>query len=260
VTYQDLLVERRGPVAVLTINRPEKLNALTRATLGELGACVATLAADSELRALVITGAGEKAFVSGADIAELAALDARGLYEISRLGQRVLDGIAAFPRPVIAAVNGYAFGGGCELALACHVRYASENARFGLPEVKLGLIPGYGGTQRLARLVGLGRAVEMVVGGDPVSAAEAHRLGLVNRVLPLAELVKESVALGERIAGNAPLAVAAALEAVTHGLGMPLPDGLLCESALFGMLGASADMHEGLGAFLEKRKAVFRGR
>ncbi len=255
-----LRLERRGPVAIVTVDRVEKHNALDRATLLDLDACVAALAADPAVRALVITGAGEKAFVAGADIAELAALDALGAHALSRLGQGVCDRIAAFPQPAIAAVNGFAFGGGCELALACHIRYASQNARFGLPEVKLGAMPGYGGTQRLARLVGLGRAVELMATGDYVDAEEAYRIGLANRVLPQAELVPACVALGERIAAHGPLAVAAALEAAVRGREMALADGLALEAARFGVLGATQDWHEGMNAFLQKRKPGFRGR
>jgi enoyl-CoA hydratase len=257
---RGLLLERRGPVALITVNRADKHNALDRATLVELDGCVAALAADPAVRALVITGAGEKSFVAGADIAELAALDAVGAHAISRLGQGVFDRIAAFPQPVIAAVNGFAFGGGCELALACHVRYAAQNARLGLPEVKLGAMPGYGGTQRLARVVGLGRAVELMATGDYVDAEEAYRIGLVNRVLPPGELVPACVALGEKIAAHAPLAVAGALEAAVRGGEMALADGLALEAARFGVLGATHDWHEGMEAFLQKRKPEFRGR
>lgn len=258
--YRNLVLEQRGAVASVTVSRPDKHNALDRQTLGEIEQCFTRLAEDESVRAVVVTGAGEKAFVSGADINELAVLDARGAREISAFGQRVFDRIATFRAPVIAAVNGWALGGGCELALACHIRYASENARFGLPEVGLGIVPGYGGTQRLARLVGLGRAVELVVTGRPVDAQEAYRIGLANRVLPLAELVGESNALGERIAANGPLAVASALEAMVRGQDVPLATALTFESTLFGILGASEDMHEGLKAFLEKRKPEFRGR
>ena len=259
-TYRNLLVERRGPVALVTISRPDKHNALNRETLGEIEAVFTALSSDTSVRAVVVTGAGEKAFVSGADINELSVLDARGAREASAYGQRVFDRVAGFPQPVIAAVNGWALGGGCELALACHIRYAAETARFGLPEVSLGIVPGYGGTQRLARLVGLGRAIEMVAAGKPIDAAEAHRIGLVNRVVALADVVNESVALGERIAANGPLAVSAALEAMVNGQSLSLDAALTLESTLFGILGASEDMHDGLKAFLEKRKPNFQGR
>jgi enoyl-CoA hydratase len=208
----------------------------------------------------VVTGAGEKSFVSGADINELAVLDPRGAEEISRFGQRVLGLLDGSPKPVIAAVNGYAFGGGCELALACHMRLASENAVFGLPEVSLGIIPGYGGTQRLPRLLGTGRALEIMLSGRRVKADEAERIGLVNRVVPRERLLDEALQLAESIVKNGPLAVAAVLEAVRYGLQLTLDDGLRLESGRFGILGASEDMHEGLKAFLEKRPAQFHGR
>jgi enoyl-CoA hydratase len=253
-------LERKGAVAILTISRPEKHNALNRETLSEIEATMLELARDEAVRALIITGAGEKAFVSGADINELAVLDARGAREISAFGQRVFNHIAQFKQPVIAAVNGWALGGGCELALACHMRFCSDNAKFGLPEVSLGIIPGYGGTQRLSRLVGLGRAVELVASGRTVDAHEALRIGLVQHVTSPAELFPNTLALAEKIAGNAPLAVSAALESMVRGQELALSDGLALESTMFGILGASEDMHEGLKAFLEKRKATFTGR
>jgi enoyl-CoA hydratase len=240
------------------VNRPAVLNALNRETLGEIEECVMRFRDDAVQGALIVTGAGEKSFISGADINELAALDARGAEEASRFGQRVLDALEGSPKPVIAAVNGYAFGGGCELALACHIRIASDNAVLGLPEVKLGIIPGYGGTQRLPRLVGPGRANEIILTGRSVKADEAERIGLVNRVVPRAELLNETVALAEIILKNGPLAVSAALEAVRHGRSLAMPDGLRLESGLFGLLAASADTHEGLNAFLEKRPAQFK--
>jgi enoyl-CoA hydratase len=259
-SYRNLLVEERGAVTVLTVNRTEVLNALNRATLEEIADCVRRFADDEGRRALIVTGAGEKSFVSGADIQELAALDARAAEDTSRFGQGVFDALARSTRPVIAAVNGYAFGGGCELALACHLRLAAENAVFGLPEVGLGIIPGYGGTQRLPRLVGLGRALELVLTGRRVKADEAERLGLVNAVVPREQLLDRALQLAESILKNGPLAVSAALEVVTRGMSVPLDDGLRLESAQFGLLAASQDMHEGMKAFLEKRPAGFRGR
>jgi enoyl-CoA hydratase len=253
-------LERRGPIAILTISRPEKHNALNRDTLSEIEAAMIELGHDEGVRAVIVTGAGEKAFVSGADINELAVLDARGAREISAFGQRVFDRIAQFKQPVIAAVNGWALGGGCELALACHMRFCSDNAKFGLPEVTLGIIPGYGGTQRLSRLVGLGRAVELVASGRPVDAHEALRIGLVQHVTSQAELMGHALGLAEKIAASAPLAVSAALESMVRGQELALTDGLALESTMFGILGASEDMHEGLKAFLEKRKATFTGR
>jgi enoyl-CoA hydratase len=258
--YRNLVLERRGSVTVLSVQRPEVLNALNRETLTEIEQAAQAFRADPEQGALIVTGGGEKSFISGADIQELADLDAPAAEEASRFGQRVLDLLEQSPKPVIAAVNGYAFGGGCELALACHVRIASDNAVLGLPEVSLGIIPGYGGTQRLPRLVGPGRAYELIATGRRVKADEAERIGLVNRVVPRADLLAEAEALAQAMLKNGPLAVAAALECVRRGLSLPLPDGLRFESAQFGMLAASEDMHEGLKAFLEKRPAKFQRR
>ena len=254
----NLLLERRGAVTVLSIHRPAVLNALNRATLGEIETAARGFIDDPTAGALIVTGSGEKSFISGADINELAVLDPRGAEEISRFGQRVLDTLERSPKPVIAAINGYAFGGGCELALACHMRLASENAVLGLPEVSLGIIPGYGGTQRLPRLIGAGRALELMLSAGRVKADEAFRLGLVNRVVPQAQLLDEAVKLAEQILKNGPLAVSAVLEAVHRGLQLPIDDAQRLESGLFGILAASEDMHEGLDAFLEKRPAKFQ--
>ncbi len=259
-SYGNLLVEERGPVTVLTVNRPDKLNALNRATLAEIERAVAAFVARPESAALVVTGAGERSFVSGADIAELAALGPREAEAVSGYGQGVMDQLERSPKPVIAAVNGFALGGGCELALACHVRVASENAVFGLPEVSLGIIPGYGGTQRLPRLVGLGPALELITSGRRVKAEEALALGIVSRVVPAGQALEEAVRLALAILKNGPLAVAAALEAVLRGAELPLGAGLRLERGLFGMIAASEDMHEGLQAFLEKRPAKFQRR
>jgi len=259
-TYQNLRVESRGAVTVLTVHRPDVLNALNHATLTELEAFALAFLDDPAQRALVITGAGEKSFVAGADIKELAALDAASAEAASRFGQRVFDRLERSPKPVIAAVNGYALGGGCELALACHVRLAGENAVFGLPEVTLGIIPGYGGTQRLQRLVGLGRALEITLSARRVKADEALAIGLANRVVPPAQLLDEAVQLATTITRNGPLAVAAALEASLSGSGLRIEDGQRLESARFGLLAATEDMHEGMKAFLEKRPAQFKGR
>jgi enoyl-CoA hydratase len=261
-TYRHLLVEQRGAVTVMFVNRPDVLNALNHETLVELEACVRAFIADPASGAMVVTGAGEKSFVSGADINELARLDPRGADETARHGQGVYDLLAGAPKPVIAAVNGYALGGGCELALACHMRLASENAVFGLPEVSLGVIPGYGGTQRLPRLVGSGRALEIMLGGKErrVKADEAERIGLVNRIVPRDQLLAEAVSLAETFLKNGPLALSAVLEAVRQGLQLPLADGLRLERGLFAVLAASRDMHEGLTAFVEKRPARFEGR
>ena len=256
-TYRNLTLESRGAVTMLFVNRPDVLNALNRATLSEIEDAARRFVEDPAQGALIVSGAGEKSFISGADINELAVLDPRGAEDISRFGQRVLEVLERSPKPVIAAVNGYAFGGGCELALACHMRLASDNAVFGLPEVSLGIIPGYGGTQRLPRLVGTARALELMLSGRRVKADEAERIGLVNRVVPRAQLLDEAESLANAMLKNGPLAVAAVLEAVNRGLQLPLDDGLRLESGLFGILAASQDMHEGLKAFLEKRPPRF---
>jgi enoyl-CoA hydratase len=247
-------------VTILTVNRPAKRNALDARTLDELDTAFARLGADDDVRAVVVTGAGEKAFVAGADVDELASLDADGGRRAAQRGQRVFDRIEWLGKPVVAAVNGYALGGGCELALACHVRIASENAMLGTPEVKLGLICGYGGTQRLPRLVGKGRALELLLTGEPVEAREALRIGLVNRVVPQAELLATAEALARRMTANAPLALRSTLEAVIGGQDRPLPEALEGEAGLFGDLLATEDAREGTRAFLEKRPARFTGR
>ena len=259
-TYRHLRVENRGAVTVLAVHRPDVLNALNRDTLGEIEQATGRFLEDPSSGAMIVTGAGEKSFISGADINELAVLDPRGAEDISRFGQRVVDQLEQSPKPVIAAINGFAFGGGCELALACHVRLASENAVMGVPEVSLGIIPGYGGTQRLPRLIGMGRALELILTGRRVKADEALALGLVQRVVPREQLLDEAVKLAEAMLKTGPLAVAAALEAVRRGLEAPMADALRLESALFGILASSQDMHEGLQAFLEKRPARFERR
>jgi len=258
--YQNLRLERREQVTVLFVNRPQVMNAINRETLAEIADAVRSFTADASQGALVVTGQGEKAFISGADINELAPLAPAAAEDISRFGQSVVDLLEQSSKPVIAAVNGYAFGGGCELALACHMRLASDNAVMGLPETKLGIIPGYGGTQRLPRLVGPGRALELILSGRNVKADEAERIGLVNRVVPQAELLTEAVKLAQAILKNGPLAVAAAIECVVRGLQLPLEQGLRFESGRFGILAASDDMHEGLQAFLDKRPANFKRR
>ncbi|HVP14287.1 MAG TPA: enoyl-CoA hydratase-related protein [Terriglobales bacterium] len=258
--FRHLRLERRGPVAVLIVSRPEKLNALNRETLEEIDRAVSAFTADEARGALIVTGAGEKSFVAGADIEELAGLSPREAEATSRFGQGVMDRIERCGKPVLAAVNGYALGGGCELALACHVRIASDNAAFGLPEVGLGLIPGYGGTQRLPRLIGPGRALELIATGRRLRAEEALAIGLVSRVVPSSRLLDEAEQLALAILANGPLAVAAALEAVRRGSELPLDAGLRLESALFGMVSSSEDAREGLRAFLEKRPARFQRR
>src|SRR5499427_4389 len=258
--YQNLRLERREQVTVLFVNRPQVMNAINRETLAEIADAVRAFTADAAQGALVVTGQGEKAFMSGADINELSTLGPAAAEDISRFGQAVVELLEQAPKPVIAAINGYAFGGGCELALACHMRLASENAVLGLPEVSLGIIPGYGGTQRLPRLVGPARALELMTTARRVKADEAERIGLVNRVVPQDQLLAEAEKLALAILKNGPLAVAAVLEAVGRGMQLPLADGLRLESGLFGILAASEDMHEGLKAFLEKRPAQYHRR
>ena len=256
--FRNILLERRGRVSLLTINRPDKLNAIDRGTLGEIAEAARVFIADAEQGVLIVTGAGPKAFISGADIGELQPLGPAAAEDISRFGQRVVELLETSHKPVIAAINGFAFGGGCELALACHVRLASDNAVLGLPEVKLGIIPGYGGTQRLPRLVGTGRALELILSGRSVKADEAAAIGLVNRVVPQDQLLDEALKLAETMLKNGPLAIAAALECVLRGASLPLEQGLRFESGRFGILAASEDMHEGLQAFLDKRPANFQ--
>jgi enoyl-CoA hydratase len=254
-----ILVEKSDRLAWVTLNRPEKLNALNNEVLRELEQVIANLEQDPEVGALILTGAGEKAFVAGADIAELKTLDTAGARVQALRGQAVFQRLESMPKPVIAAVNGFALGGGCELALACHIRIASENARFGLPEVSLGIIPGYGGTQRLPRLVGKGIALDMILSGDMIPAADALRMGLVSRVVPQADLRATAEKLARTILSRGPLALRSALAAVNEGLEMPLAQGQQYEAAVFGLLAATQDMQEGMGAFLEKRPAKFTG-
>jgi len=258
MSYENLLTENRDGILWLTVNRPEKLNALNRATLAEISDAIETAAKDDAVWAVVVTGAGEKAFVAGADIAELNTLGPIEAKEFALRGQRIYLQIERLTKPVVAAVNGFALGGGCELAMACHLRVASSNAIFGQPEVKLGLIPGYAGTQRLPRLVGRGRALEILLTGRNVDAEEAERIGLVNSVCAASELADTVDALLQKILANGPLAVAHCIEAVNHGLDLPFDDACLLEATLFGVGAASEEMREGTSAFLEKRKAQFR--
>lgn len=256
---QQIKVERRDSIAVVTVNRPDKLNALNAEIVARLYDSALELEADKEVRGVIITGAGEKAFVAGADISELARMTPISGIQVSRAGQEAFRFIETMPKPVVAAVNGFALGGGLELALACHIRLASENAKLGLPEVKLGIIPGYGGTVRLPRLVGRGRALELMLTGEIIDAQEAFRIGLVNRVVAQDALLPTSLALLARIVANGPLAIALAIEAVDHGFNTTTEDALRMESNLFGLLASTADMQEGMAAFLEKRKAAFKG-
>lgn len=259
MSYQLIKVEVEEPAGIITINRPDKLNALNEAVLKELEAAVEDLGTRPEVRAIILTGAGEKAFVAGADISELAELDTRGGIASSKRGQKLFSWLESCGKMIIAAVNGFALGGGCELALACDVRIASENARLGLPEVSLGIIPGYGGTQRLPRLVGRGIALELILSGRQVKAEEALRIGLVNRVVPQDELLQAALDLARKVARNGPVAVSAAKQAVDRGLDLGFQSGSELESALFGMLCTTQDMREGMSAFLEKRQPEFRG-
>lgn len=256
---EHLLVERDGAVAVVTVNRPKKLNALNAATLAELTRVLPALVQEGA-RAVVLTGAGEKAFVAGADIEELAALTPAGAQAHAAAGQRAFDAIERLGVPVIAAVNGFALGGGCELAMACTLRLAADSARFGQPEVNLGLTPGFAGTQRLPRLVGRGRALELLLTGDMITAQRAYEMGLVNRVVPAADLMGAALALAGTLASKAPLAVRYILEAVHRGADVPLAEAQHLESVTFGLAAASDDMQEGTRAFLDKRPAAWTGR
>lgn len=258
MTYENLKLTNQDGILWVTVNRPDKLNALSSSTLKELAHAADQAAADEQVVALVVTGAGDKAFVAGADIAELNRLGPIEAKEYALRGQTVFADLERLPKPVVAAVNGYALGGGCELAMSCHLRVASSNAVFGQPEVKLGLIPGYGGTQRLPRLVGLGRALEIVTTGRNVGAEEAERIGLVHRVCEPVALTQTVNELLAAILANGPRAVGHCLEAVYSGLDMPFDDGCLLEATLFGVGAASLEMKEGTAAFLEKRKPNFR--
>ena len=260
MSFENLLLERDGAVAVLTINRPQVLNALNSSTLDQLRRAVLDLRHDADVRVVIITGAGGKSFVAGADINELAVQRAAQSKEHARRGQHVFDLIENLGKPVIAAINGYALGGGCELAMACTLRVAADTARIGQPEITLGLIPGYGGTQRLARLVGKGRALELLLTGRHLKADEALRIGLVNRVVPAADLMSESKTLAAELAEKAPVAMQYILEAVNRGLEVSFDQGQCLEAALFGLVASTDDMREGTAAFLEKRKADFKGR
>jgi enoyl-CoA hydratase len=260
MAYENLLIERDGGVLVVTINRPEKLNALNTKTVTELGQVMDEAASDAAVHVVVLTGSGEKSFVAGADINELAVQTPVSGREHARSGQRVFDRIERLGKPVIAAVNGFALGGGCELAMACTLRIASDTAKFGQPEINLGLIPGYAGSQRLPRLVGRGRALEMLLTGAQITAEEAHRIGLVNKVVPAASLMTEARALATTLAAKAPVAVRYILEAVAGGLEMSFADAQDYEATLFGLVSTTDDMREGTRAFLEKRKAAFQGR
>jgi enoyl-CoA hydratase len=259
MTFENLSVDIRDRIARVTISRPNVLNALNEQTVREIHTVFSTLGDDRHVGVVILTGAGEKAFVAGADINELAQMTPLGGEASSRLGQEALLEIEDLGKPVIAAINGFALGGGLEIALACHFRFASENAKMGLPEVGLGIIPGYGGTQRLPRIVGLGIALELITTGRMIDAAEALRIGLVNAVLPQAELLPHAEKVANEILSKGPLAVRCAMDAAIGGLDSTLEQGLAQESTYFGLLSATTDMREGLKAFLEKRKPAFGG-
>jgi enoyl-CoA hydratase len=258
--YENIRLERDGAVATITVDRPKVLNALNRNTLDELAAAFDEVAGDSSLRGLIVTGSGEKAFVAGADINELAKMQALEAKRVAAYGQFVFGKLERMPKPSIAMINGFALGGGCELALACTLRTASETARLGLPEVSLGIIPGYGGTQRLARIAGPGVAREWVLTGEMVGAAEAHRVGVINKIFPAAELLGGTRALLDKILAKSPVAVALAMETIRRGLNMSQQEGEVIETDMFGLASTTEDMREGMAAFLEKRKPQFPGR
>ena len=260
MNFENILLEKKNSIAYVTVNRPKVLNALNMATMEELRAAFHDIKNDSSVRVVIFTGSGEKAFIAGADIGELSRNNAVSAKEYTHRGQSVLNLIENLGKPVIACINGFALGGGCEIAMACTMRLASENAKFGQPEVKLGIIPGYGGTQRLPRLVGKGIAMQLVLAGEMISAQEAHRIGLVNEITAPGDLVPRAEAIAQKIIANAPLAVQYAMEAVNRGMEMTLPEGLYLEAVLFGVACATEDKTEGSTAFLEKRAPAFKGK
>ena len=259
-TLENILVEQDGAVATITVNRPKVLNALNTQTLDEIRRAILALKFDDAVRVVIITGAGDKSFIAGADINELSVQTPTGGRDHAMRGQHVLELIENMGKPVIAAINGFALGGGCELAMACTIRIAADTARLGQPEINLGIIPGYAGTQRLARLIGKGRALELLLTGDHVLAPEAYRLGLVNRVVPAAELMAEVRRLAAALAAKAPIAARYIIDAVNKGLQMPFAEAQVFEATLFGLVSTTEDMREGTKAFLEKRKAEFKGK
>jgi enoyl-CoA hydratase len=260
MTYQTILFEIRDGIAWVTVNRPDKLNALNDQVMLELADAAERIATDPAIKGAILTGSGAKSFVAGADIGDLAKQGPFDGKARAQRGQAVLRRLETSGKPVIAAINGFALGGGCELAMACHIRIASENAKFGQPEVKLGIAPGYGGTQRLPRLVGKGIAMQLILTGEMIDAQEAYRIGLVNKVVAAADLLAESEKMMRGILAMGPLAVRLSLEAIDHGMEMTLDEGLLLEANHFGLLAATQDMKEGTTAFLEKRSAKFQGR
>ncbi|MFO7446803.1 MAG: enoyl-CoA hydratase-related protein [Ignavibacteriaceae bacterium] len=259
MNYQNLLLEKKDSVAIVRINRPDKLNALNSQTMSELNSLFTEINNDESVSAVILTGSGEKAFVAGADISELNKLNEISAKEFAEYGQGVFNIIENLDKPVIAAVNGFALGGGCELALACHIRLASENAKFGQPEVNLGIIPGYGGSQRLTRLINSGRAMEYILTGDMIDANEAFRLGLANHVYPQSELLVKALEMANKIAGKAPYAVKQAIKVVNIVDELSAKEGQNYEAGLFALCCGTEDAKEGTSAFLEKRKAEFKG-
>jgi enoyl-CoA hydratase len=260
MTFENILLEKRSSIAYVTVNRPKVLNALNMATMEELRSAFHDIKSDADIRVAILTGAGEKAFIAGADISELAKQDAITGKEYTHRGQSVLNLMENLGKPVIACINGFALGGGCEIALACTMRLASDNAKLGQPEVKLGIIPGYGGSQRLPRLVGKGLAAQLLLTGEMITAQEAFRVGLVNEVTTPADLIPRAEAIAQKIIANAPLAVQYTLEAVNKGMEMNLKESLYLEATLFGLSCATEDKKEGTAAFLEKRAAQFKGK
>ena len=260
LTLENVLYEKKDDVAYVTVNRPKAMNALSRKTWEELRAAFEDARDDAAVRGIILTGAGDKAFIAGADINELATVSAVRAQESSRYGQDVLNFVENLGKPVIAAINGFALGGGCETAMACTIRVASETAKFGQPEVKLGLVPGGGGTQRLPRLVGKGRALQIILSGEVISAQEAYRIGLVNEVVPAAEVIAKAESILRQIFANAPLAIKYSLEAVNKGLEITQSEGEALEAAFFGLCAGTEDKKEGTQAFLQKRAARFQGR
>src|SRR3989475_12231007 len=260
LTLENLLYEKKGAIAYVTLNRPKVLNALNHATWTDLRTAFEDARDDDAVRGVILTGAGDKAFIAGADINELAHLTAVEAEKSSRFGQAVLNLIENLGKPVIAAINGFALGGGCETSMACTIRVAAEKAKFGQPEIKLGLIPGGGGTQRMPRLVGRGRALQLILSGEMIDAQEAYRIGLVNEIVPASDLITRAEAILKKIASNAPIAVKFALEAANKGLDTSQGEGLLLEASYFGLCAATEDKKEGTTAFLEKRAPRFQGR
>ena len=257
---ENVLYEKKGAVAYVTVNRPKVLNALNSRTWKDLRAAFEEAQGDPEVRGVILTGAGDKAFIAGADISELAHVSAVEAEQSSSFGQAVLNLIENLDKPVIAAINGFALGGGCETAMACTIRIAAENAKFGQPEVKLGLLPGGGGTQRLPRLIGKGRALQLILSGETINAAEAYRIGLLNEVVPAVDLIARAEAILKQIFANAPIAVKYSIEAVNKGLDTSETEGFALEASFFGLCAATEDKKEGTSAFLEKRTAQFQGR